>query len=84
MSETNVPGMVLKNVRKKTPNIDNEQFVEEIRKHQFLFNPFDVDYKDTGKKENRWDNIANLFGITSMLPILFFKLRYFLFIESHW
>ena len=43
--------------------IDTEQFMEEIRKYDCLFNRFSKEFKDKFKKINAWSKVGEVFSI---------------------
>ena len=44
--------------------IDTEQFMEEIRKYDCLFNRFSKEFKDKLKKINAWSKVGEVFSIS--------------------
>lgn len=44
--------------------IDTEQFMEEIRKWDCLFNHFSKEFKDKLKKINAWSKVGEVFSIS--------------------
>ena len=44
--------------------IDTEQFMEEIRKYDSLFNRFSKEFKDKLKKINAWSKVGEVFSIS--------------------
>ena len=44
--------------------IDTEQFMEEIRKYDCLFNRFSKEFKDKFKKINAWSKVGEVFSIS--------------------
>ena len=44
--------------------IDTEQFMEEIRKYDCLFNRFSKEFKDKFKEINAWSKVSEVFSIS--------------------
>ena len=44
--------------------IDTEQFMEEVRKDDCLFNRFSKEFKDKFKKINAWSKVGEVFSIS--------------------
>ena len=44
--------------------VDTEQFIEEIRKYDCLFNHFSKEFKDKLKKINAWSKAGKVFSIS--------------------